>query len=120
MQLSYNVPMTNNHDLVLNKEPAIVIISNSQIGGTNDTHQGSFVYSQTSNIPNVIDLAATSEEDLLQCLIGHIINMNIQYLYTCQSILWKIAQQKLLILVNLSMKSLSLAKSCNLRTWCNA
>ena len=27
-----------NHDLALNKEPAIVIISNSQIGGTNDTH----------------------------------------------------------------------------------
>ena len=57
-----------NHDLALNKEPAIVIISNSQIGGTNDTHQGSFVYSQTSNIPNVIDLAATSEEDLFAML----------------------------------------------------
>ncbi|ARE28213.1 1-deoxy-D-xylulose-5-phosphate synthase [Lactococcus cremoris] len=57
-----------NHDLALNKEPAIVIISNSQIGGTNDTYQGSFVYSQTSNIPNVIDLAATSEEDLFAML----------------------------------------------------
>ncbi|GFH40514.1 1-deoxy-D-xylulose-5-phosphate synthase [Pseudolactococcus insecticola] len=53
-----------NHDLALNEEPAIVIVKGGMIGGNNDTHQGSFVNSITSNIPNIIDLAPASEADL--------------------------------------------------------
>lgn len=56
------------HDVALNKEPAIVIVHGGTIGGANDTHQGSFALSLTSNIPNIIDLAPTSEEDLLAML----------------------------------------------------
>ncbi|MDR2832371.1 MAG: 1-deoxy-D-xylulose-5-phosphate synthase [Streptococcaceae bacterium] len=52
------------HDWGINKEPAVMIVRYGLIGGTDQTHQGSFAYAVTSNIPNVIDLAPTSEEDL--------------------------------------------------------
>ncbi len=56
------------HDLAINKEPAIVFIKGDVISGSDKTHQGDFARGWISNIPNLVYLAPTSEEELLAML----------------------------------------------------
>lgn len=52
------------HDLAINKEPAVVIVKSASISGSDKTHQGSFAIGMLSNIPNLVYLAPTSEEEV--------------------------------------------------------
>ncbi|MDG6112792.1 1-deoxy-D-xylulose-5-phosphate synthase [Lactococcus formosensis] len=56
------------HDLAINKEPAVVIVKSASISGSDKTHQGSFAIGMLSNIPDLIYLAPTSEEELVAML----------------------------------------------------
>ena len=56
------------HDLAINKEPAVVIVKSASISGSDKTHQGSFAIGMLSNIPDLVYLAPTSEEELLAML----------------------------------------------------
>ncbi|WP_407350387.1 1-deoxy-D-xylulose-5-phosphate synthase [Lactococcus garvieae] len=56
------------HDLAINKEPAVVIVKSASISGSDKTHQGSFAIGMLSNIPDLVYLAPTSEEELVAML----------------------------------------------------
>lgn len=56
------------HDLAINKEPAVVIVKSASISGSDKTHQGSFAIGMLSNIPDLVYLAPTSEEELIAML----------------------------------------------------
>lgn len=56
------------HDLAINHEPAIVFIKGDVISSSDQTHQGDFARGWLSNIPNLIYLAPTSKEELLNIL----------------------------------------------------
>lgn len=56
------------HDLAINKEPAVVIVKSASISGSDKTHQGSFAIGMLSNIPDLVYLALTSEEELIAML----------------------------------------------------
>lgn len=56
------------HDLAINKEPAIVFIKGDTISKNSVTHQGNFARGWLSNIPNLVYLAPTSEEELVAIL----------------------------------------------------
>ncbi|MDR2976342.1 MAG: 1-deoxy-D-xylulose-5-phosphate synthase [Streptococcaceae bacterium] len=52
------------HDLAVNNEPAIVVLHGAVISDSDTTHQGSLAIGWISNIPNLVYLAPTSEEEL--------------------------------------------------------
>ncbi|GAB2024243.1 1-deoxy-D-xylulose-5-phosphate synthase [Lactovum odontotermitis] len=52
------------HDLAVNNEPAIVVIHGAVITSSDTTHQGNLAMGWISNIPNLVYLAPTSEEEL--------------------------------------------------------
>ncbi|WP_270233196.1 1-deoxy-D-xylulose-5-phosphate synthase [Lactococcus garvieae] len=56
------------HDLAINKEPVVVIVKSASISGSDKTHQGSFAIGMLSNIPDLVYLALTSEEELIAML----------------------------------------------------
>ena len=56
------------HDLAINKEPAVIIVKSASISGSDKTHQGSFAIGMLSNIPDLVYLAPTSEEELVAML----------------------------------------------------
>jgi 1-deoxy-D-xylulose-5-phosphate synthase len=56
------------HDLAINKEPAVVIVKSASISGSDKTHQGSFAIGMLSNIPDLVYLAPTSEEEVVSML----------------------------------------------------
>ncbi|MDT2741145.1 1-deoxy-D-xylulose-5-phosphate synthase [Lactococcus garvieae] len=56
------------HDLAINREPAVVIVKSASISGSDKTHQGSFAIGMLSNIPDLVYLAPTSEEELVAML----------------------------------------------------
>ena len=56
------------HDLAINKEPAVAIVKSASISGSDKTHQGSFAIGMLSNIPDLVYLAPTSEEELVAML----------------------------------------------------
>ncbi|MFC4652077.1 1-deoxy-D-xylulose-5-phosphate synthase [Lactococcus nasutitermitis] len=56
------------HDLAINNEPAIVFVKGDVISGSDETHQGDFARGWISNIPNLVYLAPTSEEEMLAVL----------------------------------------------------
>jgi len=64
------------HDLALNNNPAVILVSWNGIMGNDATHLGTFDISMMSNIPNLICLAPTSKEEYFAML---------EWAITCQS-----------------------------------
>ena len=56
------------HDMAINEEPAIVFVHGDAISGGDKTHQGDFARGWVSNIPNLVYLAPTSKEELINIL----------------------------------------------------
>ncbi|MBO7244580.1 MAG: 1-deoxy-D-xylulose-5-phosphate synthase [Alphaproteobacteria bacterium] len=56
------------HDLALNKNPAVILVSWGGIGSNDATHLGIFDMSMMSNIPNLLCLAPASKEEYLKVL----------------------------------------------------
>lgn len=52
-------------DLAINNHPAVILIFNGGISGTDVTHLGVFDISLVSNIPNIVYLAPTTKEEYL-------------------------------------------------------
>lgn len=53
------------HDLAANNEPALIMLHGGVISDTAITHQGTLAMTWISNIPNLVYLAPTSEEELI-------------------------------------------------------
>ncbi|MBR3604678.1 MAG: 1-deoxy-D-xylulose-5-phosphate synthase, partial [Candidatus Gastranaerophilales bacterium] len=69
--LSSFVQRTNDqlsHDLALNKNPAVILVSWTGIGSNDATHLGIFDIPMISNIPNLLCLAPASKEEYLNVL----------------------------------------------------
>ena len=69
--LSSFVQRTNDqlsHDLALNKNPAVILVSWTGIGANDATHLGIFDIPMISNIPNLLCLAPASKEEYLNVL----------------------------------------------------
>lgn len=56
------------HDLALNKNPAVILVSWTGIMGNDATHLGCFDISLISNIPNLVHLAPTTQEEYFSML----------------------------------------------------
>lgn len=56
------------HDLALNKNPAVILVSWTGIGSNDATHLGIFDIPMISNIPNLLCLAPASKEEYLKIL----------------------------------------------------
>lgn len=56
------------HDLALNNNPAIILVSWNGIMGNDATHLGTFDIPMMSNIPNLVCLAPTSKEEYFAML----------------------------------------------------
>ncbi|TLG75411.1 1-deoxy-D-xylulose-5-phosphate synthase [Culicoidibacter larvae] len=52
------------HDLCINNNPAVIVIKGATISGSDVTHLGVFDIAMMSNIPNLVYLAPTSQEEL--------------------------------------------------------
>ncbi|MFI3241338.1 MAG: 1-deoxy-D-xylulose-5-phosphate synthase [Alphaproteobacteria bacterium] len=56
------------HDLALNNNSAVMVISWNGISSNEETHQGSFDIAMIANIPNVVFLAPTTRQEYLAML----------------------------------------------------
>lgn len=52
------------HDLCINNNPAVIVVKSGTISGSDVTHLGTFDIAMMSNIPNLVYLAPTTQEEL--------------------------------------------------------